>query len=260
MSTAEGLRNIFVARDGKIDTTGATTLQTPDARRLRGLLGRSSEGAIYNSGISLSHAFRSMEMGHYSWSIVQSYYSYFYSLQALLGSLNYFIFYPRARGAGAYIQIRAGERPHTLPRAARGSSHQSVTIIHSRVDPNSSASTQLIENEAPSEWIRSIRERSNYQQTRFIEPAAPKELKKIVALGARKSFNAFLDNDNYAFDPDYAALALPTWAFKEACTAIRRLAPVQGSLLSDNDRQFAAQLFSDAAGPISSFRPLIYLE
>lgn len=188
-----------------------------------------ASGILFSGCVTFLDAIRGIQCGYFSWSTVKLYYSVFYAIRSILAGNLVAIFY---QGRKAYsLELAAGKSP----RRENGVTHEIVWKVFSRNFLNIYLNNE-IDSICSYEWMKKLREESNYKNAKFLEPNLPTWFSYIDRYGLTNSISAYLEDDSmlYAFDKDHAILAYPIECLRRArLTLVSR-----GWDMEDDDQKY----------------------
>lgn len=219
--TSEFLGNIYLESvvRAKPSPLKAPPLTLQQSGALREAAAADARQHLYSGCLTLAESLRSIQERSYSWAVVKLYYSVFYLLWADLKAQGDVI----AILYGKHVRIRcfAGQ---SLEACAERTSHALVLRQFMLSRPNSIIATSQVMNMPALEWLEKVRNRVQYSQPGFCDPACIDVLDPFVQTGPAQALAAYQDDTDglYCSDSDHAVVALSVEALKSAVSTMKR--------------------------------------
>lgn len=234
-----------------------------NAYKLTELLREDARRYFYSSCITISSALVGILSESYTWSTIKLYYSVFYGLRSYLALNRICIFYDER--SPKVLKARPNERiVKNFGGRKASTTHGIVIETFKREFSEHVLLSQEIGGINSLDWLKSLREKSNYGSSRFIEPRIPPQYEYLVKFGTNrfgKLIESYVNDKDYqyTFDPDHAAIAFPTRLLFELSSTLKSQ---ENFTYSGDDLKFMRELFSKNRlfrkyGPINCLRDLI---
>lgn len=218
-----------------------------EVEELRRLASIDSQKLLYSAALSIGDAVYGIQKRRFSWSIVQLYYSAFYSVRALLCDND--VIFLHIDGKPYELHIQPGSSLAHPPNPTRGSTHKWSFYKLSKHFSASPLISQTIDGLDPFKWLMERRESVNYRRARFVEPNCPPELERIASGSIRNFLETYENDDTYSFDRDHAMVAFPIYCLRYVVTNLRG---VDKYLISDQEFRKMDSYFVDKDGKLPS--------
>lgn len=191
------------------------TVDSTNKNKLQNCIESDAISFFYKACYSFVQALTNIQRKNYTWSIVQLYYSCFYSIRADILLSNHCI----VRCSGLYIaEIEVGEQFQIVRINNIRGDHQMAVALLKRLKNEHKITDEILDIELDSTdaytWLMKHRERSNYQMKNFSDPITDilfQHIDKYFSENTIPELLNFYSNSDYSicFDTDHAALSIP---------------------------------------------------
>lgn len=191
------------------------TVDTSKKANLENCIESDAISYFYKSMYSFVQALNNINRNHYSWSIVQLYYSCFYAIRADILLSNHCI----VRCSGLYIaEIQVGQKFKSVRINNTRGDHQLAIALLKRLKNEHKLTDDILDIELEGTdaytWLMKHRERSNYQLKNFADPDIDELFLHLDNYFKTKTLFELFDFYNQSdysicFDLDHSVLSIP---------------------------------------------------
>jgi uncharacterized protein (UPF0332 family) len=222
-----GANAFFAGKSAELGAANAIPpLNDVDALELSEILDIDAK-KYYQAGlITYMDAIGGITSKTWSWCAVKLYYSVFYLIRSLLAlegiafvSVGKRVYWIKAE-PGAELK-RFPEKKHissdtAIPKKNLSGSHGSVLYLLEANFPTSKLLSQEIDGYYPTEWMMKQREKHNYLNCGFPDPAPSDSFLSFSNVEFHTLMKAYYYDEDflYTFSPEHAIVAYPTFVIK----------------------------------------------